>query len=279
MIKLLVDSSSDYTPEETSEKGMILIPVTITLDGRTYTDGIDLKRDEFFRLLTGSNSFPQTAQPSPQSFLKVFGEAKEKGDELICILLSSELSGTVQSALLAKNMADYDKIYIVDSLCATYNIKILADYALSLIEKGVTAPEIVDRINRLKSHVKVVAVPDTLEYLYRGGRISRISATVGELANIKPVITLTPQGTVSVISKSLGKNRAMNYITAKLQEWGVDESFPFYSIYSYGTENCEKYERRLTENGYHVTARLQIGATIGTHIGPGAFGVVFVDRL
>ena len=186
MIKILVDSSSDYTPEETNEKGIILVPVTITLDGRTYTDGIDLKRDEFFQLLTRSQSFPKTAQPSPQAFLTAFGEAKENGDELICILLSSSLSGTVQSALLAKSMADYEKIYIVDSLSATYNIKILADYALHLIKEGLSAPEIVDRIDRLKSHVKVVAVPDTLEYLYRGGRISRVSAAVGELANIKP---------------------------------------------------------------------------------------------
>ena len=109
---------------------------------------------------------------------------------IICILLSSALSGTYQSAVLAKNMVEYDSIYLIDSLSATYTIKIMADYACTLREKGYTAHEIIQAVENLKSRVKVLAALDTLEYLGRGGRISKTAAAIGDLANIKPIITI-----------------------------------------------------------------------------------------
>ena len=278
MIRILVDSSSDYLREEAAANHIELIPISIVIGEKTYTDGIDIDRDQFFRLLTQSKDFPKTTQPSPQAFLDIFRDVKEKGDDLIYISLSSALSGTYQSAMLAKDMVKYDNIYIVDSLSATYTIKIMADYACSLCREGLLAKEIVEKLENIKSKVKVLAALDTLEYLAKGGRLNKGVAAIGDLANIKPIITLTEEGEVGVLNKAIGRNKAIHHILQHLQEWGVDTDFPMYIIYSYGTENCEKFEERLASENYTLEKRMQIGPTIGTHIGPEAFGVVFVRR-
>lgn len=278
MIKILVDSSSDYEQEEIKEKNFEFVPISITIQEKSYLDGISIRKDEFFNILESSGEFPKTSQPSPQEFLDIFREAKENKDTVLCILLSSKLSGTYQSAQLAKNMADYEDIYIVDTLSATYLIKILADYAYELAQEGLPAKEIVSKVEALKPRLSLFAGLDTLEYLCRGGRLSKSAAAIGEFANIKPVITLTKEGAVGVLGKCLGKNKAIAQVFKHLQESKVDTDFPLYTIYSYGTDNCERFEEKLLENGYKISKRLQIGATIGAHIGPEAFGVVFVSE-
>lgn len=278
MVRILVDSSSDYTVAETKEKNIELVSIKIAIGDKTYVDGYDLGRDEFYELLARSGKFPSTSQPSPQDFLDIFEEVKEAGDSLVCILLSSALSGTFQSATLAKNMVDYEQIYLIDSLSATYTIKVMADYACRLRAEGCDAQEIAKRVEALKSRVKVFAALDTLEYLARGGRISKAAAAIGDLANIKPIITISPAGTVEVLGKCLGKNKAISAVLKHLAELGADRSFPMYPIYSYGTENCEAMTKKLLKEGYETDEMLQIGSTIGTHIGPGAFGIIFVAK-
>lgn len=278
MIRLLVDSSSDYTMEEIKEKNILYVPITVTLDEKSYQDGIDLTPDAFYKMLTNSKDFPKTAQPSPQAFSEIFKDAKDKGDDVICILLSSSLSGTCQSAHLAKNMADYDNIYIIDSLTATIMIKVITDYAYELIQQGLSASEIVKQLEALKSKVKVAAGLDTLEFLYRGGRLSRATAAIGELANLKPIIYVTEEGTVGILGKCLGRNKALNFLLKTLDSKKINPSFPLYTVYTYGSENCEKLEEKLTTAGYKLAGRCQIGSTIGTHVGPGAFGVIYVEE-
>jgi DegV family protein with EDD domain len=272
----MVDSASDYTVEEIKQKQMELVPICITIGEKSYMDGFDLGRDEFYELLTGGTDFPKTAQPSPQSFLDAFHDTKEKGDSLIYISLSSALSGTYQSAVLAKNIVDYDQIYVVDSLTATYTIKLLADYACQLREQGEEVREIVQKLEELKPRVKVLAALDTLEFLARGGRISKAVAAIGNMAKVKPIITISEQGEVEVIGKCLGKNKATTAVLNQLQQLRPDPAFPLYSIYSYGEENCINMEEKLLKEGITTDARLQIGSTIGTHIGPRAFGLIFV---
>lgn len=278
MIRILVDASSDYSRGEAEKNGIELIPIKITIGETEYIEGVNLERNEFYEILVESGEFPKTSQPSPQEFVEIFEDVKEKGDEMICILLSSALSGTYQSATLAKNMVDYDGIYIIDSLTATFCIKVMADYARKLADEGKTAEEIVKEIESIKSHVRCIATMDTLEYLYKGGRLSKTAATVGEAVNIKPIITLTEEGEVGIVKKCIGKKQAVMQTKKILQEMDVDEDFPMYSIYSYGTENSEKLEEKLKSEGYQWKERLQIGATIGTHIGPEAFGVIFVTK-
>ncbi len=278
MIKILVDSSSDYTMTEIENNGFHFVPLNILLGGKHYRDGIELKPDDFYELLISSGDFPKTSQPSPQDFADIFEDAKSKGDEIICILLSSALSGTCQSAHLAKDMVDYEGIYIIDSLAATVMIKFMGDYAAKLITDGFSAKEVVSKVENMRKNIKVVAALDTLEYLCKGGRLSRASATIGELANLKPIITVTDEGKVAVIGKCLGKNKALNFIVKYLEENSRNTEFPLYTLYSYGMENTEKLEERLTKEGFSYDDRVQLGSTIGAHIGPGAFAILYVAK-
>lgn len=278
MIRIMVDTSADYTVEETKEKGIGLLPIHITMGDKDYRDAYDLTKEEFYDLLTGSSEFPKTSQPSLQDLLDAFEEAKENGDELIYITLSSSLSGTYQSAVLAKNMAEYDKIYLVDSLTATHMVRVLADHAKKLADEGVSAEKIVEELEDLKGRVKVYAALDTLEYLYKGGRLSKTSAVLGEMARIKPLITVNTNGEVAVVGKCMGKNKAITTLMKMIGDSQIDPDFPRYSVYTQGLENSDIFENRVRESGIEITERYQIGATIGAHIGPGVFGLIFVEK-
>lgn len=277
MIRILVDTSSDYTVDEIKAKGMELVPLHITFGEKDYKDAYDLSKNGFYELLTSGEEFPKTSQPTPQDFVDAFEKVQESGDELIAILLSSKLSGTFQSATLAKNIVEYENIHLVDSLGATHMVRLMADYARELAEAGKSAKEIVAALEEMKSKIKVLAVVDTLEYLCKGGRVNRATAAIGEMAKVKPMITVA-EGEVAVIGKSLGKNKAIGNLLKALGECEVDERFPMYSVSTVGTENCEVFEKRLAAEGYNAKERLQVGATIGTHVGPGAFGVIFVTK-
>ncbi len=278
MIKFLVDSSSDYTIEEIHARGLELVPIAVTLDDITYMDTLELDRRHFYELLLNSSNFPQTSQPSPHAFLEHFSKAKEHGDDLICVLLSSGLSGTCQSAHLAKQMAEYDNIHIIDSLAATHVIRLLVECGLKLRDNGLSASDIADELESIKSRIRITAGVDTLKYLCKGGRLDKASAAIGELANLKPMLTLKPDGTLTVIGKCIGRNKAIQFIARYVEEHMIDTCFPMYSIFSSGEENCEKMEQKLTSLGYTIDERLQIGSTIGAHLGPGAFGIIYVGK-
>lgn len=278
MVRILVDSSADYTAQEVKELNMELVSINITLNDKNYLDGVDITKDELYQTLVETETFPMTAQPSPQEFLDIFEDAKEKGDSLVYLSLSSGLSGTFQSATLAKNMAEYDEIYLVDTLSATRAIRIMAEYACKLRGEGKTAAEIAAELEEFKSRVVIYAALDTLEYLYKGGRLSKAAAAVGELANLKPIITVNEEGKMGVPAKALGRNKAIASLVKMITEKGIDTSFPAYTLYARGEENTEKLEQKLETAGVSVTKRLQVGATIGCHIGPGAYGLVFVAK-
>ena len=277
MTRIIVDSSSDYPRAEALEKGICVVPLTVTLDGKTYCDGQDLGKDEFFQLMEESDSVPKTSQVSPQAFLDVFKEAKAAGEDVVAITLSSALSGTWQSAQLGKTMADHDGVYIVDSLAASCLIMVMADYALKLSSEGLSAKEIAQALESLKGRVKVAASLDTLEYLHRGGRLPRAAATIGEMAKLKPVIHLTEEGKVGVLGACLGKKKSLDFVMKTLGKATLDPNFPVYTLYTYGTKNCEKLEARLVDAGTPSARRLQIGSVIGAHVGPEACGVLYVE--
>lgn len=276
MIKLLVDSSADFTKEEINNQNLLLAPLNIHIQGQDYLDGVNLFPDEFYTLLTTNEEFPKTSQPSPQEFVDIFEEVKEAKDELICILLSSALSGTYQSAVLAKNIVDYDGIYLVDTLSVTAGIRLMVDKAQDLICKNRSAKEICEYLENMRSRVKILAAVDTLEYLCKGGRVSKTAATLGNMANLKPIVSCSLEGKVDLVAKRLGMNKSISYILDSFLESNLDKTASIYTIYSYGMENVEKLEKKLETKGYQPDQRLQIGPAIGTHVGPGAFGVCFV---
>ena len=278
MIKILIDSSADLTPQEISQKKVIMIPLQVAIQDKTYLDGINLDHDTFYNILTSSSEFPKTSQPSPQAFLEAFEEVKANNDELICILLSSALSGTYQSAKLAKDMVDYDKIYLIDSLSAVSAIRILCDKALEMINNNIDSITIVETLNNLKGRIKIFAALNTLDYLSKGGRISKTVATIGDLTNIKPIITVSEEGKVEIAGKRLGVNKSISFIKEKIDSYTIDESYPIYSLYTYGQDNLNKLQQKLINNNYKIATSLQVGPTIGSHLGPEAYGICFVAK-
>lgn len=275
MIKILVDSASDCKIQDGIAD--YFVPISVNIDGQEYQSGVNLTSDRFYELLPTCKEFPRTSQPSPQTFVEIFEQIKESGDQLIYLCLSSRLSGTYQGALIAKEMVDCDNIHIIDTLGVTHIIGVLAQYARDLINKGFSAGEVVDKCEELKAKIKVYAGVDTLEYLYKGGRLSRTSAAVGEVAGIKPIVTIA-DGRVESIGKCLGKIRAMNFILDKVKSHKINTDFPMYSLYTSGTENCEVLESKLSDSGYVMADRLQVGSTIGAHVGPGVYAVLFVEE-
>lgn len=278
MIRIMIDSGSEYLPKEAQAKGIEVLPIVTNVGGNDYRDGFDLGRDEFFELLEETGQFPTTSQITPHVFATKFKEALDAGDEVIAIILSSALSGTYQNACMAQAMVGNEGIYVIDSLTATYPISIMADYAAKLRDEGMPAAQIVEAIEELKGSAKVIAMVDTLEYLQRGGRIPKAAAKIGEAAKLKPVISVTEKGDLAMISACLGRKRAFDTIMKQLESIEIDDRFPVYAIYSYGAKNCERLEVRLQEAGISVTERRQIGYVIGSHIGPNACGVVYVEK-
>ena len=278
MIRIIVDSGSEYLPIEAQAKGIEVLPIVTNVGGNDYRDGIDLGRDEFFELLEETGLFPSTSQITPITYAEKFKEALDAGDEVIAIVLSSALSGTYQNACTAQAMVGSENIYVIDSLTATYPISILADYAAQLRDEGLSVKQIVEAVEQLKGSAKVIAMVDTLEYLQRGGRIPKAAAKIGEAAKLKPVISVTEKGDLAMVGACLGRKRAFDTIMKHLDSVEIDERFPVYAIYSYGSKNCERLELRLAQAGIEVTKRRQIGYVIGSHIGPNACGVVYVEK-
>lgn len=277
MIRIITDSAADMEKDELEKYSVTSIPLSVSFGETNYLDGINLNKDRFYELLQTEKEFPKTSQPSPEAFLKEFEDAKAAGDQVIAVLLSGGLSGTIQSANIAKQMADYDEIYIIDSKLATGGEKALVLYAASLRDKGYDAKAIVPEVEKLRDRSCLVAGLDTLEYLYKGGRLSKAAAGIGTIANIKPIIKLTDEGTIALVEKGMGHKSLMNKLVKYLDKTGVDYRFPLCFLYSYDRTNCDEFMEKLREKGYNLDNIMctNIGPTIGAHIGVGALGIVY----
>lgn len=281
-IRILTDSSAEFSQEELKQTNIWCVPITVIFGERAFLDGEELSKEVFYNRLLEQKDFPKTSQPSPEQFLRYFEEAKAAGDSVIAILLSSALSGTVQSAYLAREMCDYDKIYIVDSFSATGGIRILVEEAIRLRDQGNSAQAIVKTIESLRHRICIFAGLDTLEYLYKGGRLSRAQAIAGSLAKVKPIITVTQEGLVAVCGKAIGRKKAVSFLVQKTAEHPIDFEYPVYYVYSYDAQNCRLLQKKTESESIwpNLSANqiLNIGPTIGTHIGTGAFGIIYIKK-
>lgn len=275
-IRIITDSTSDITQIEAKKRNLTVVPLCVGFDQEEFKDGVTLSSEEFYAKLETSKTLPITSQPSPDEFLKHFQDAKAAGDQVIVITLSSNLSGTYQSAMLAKTMCEYDKIHLVDSQTVTLSLKILVEYGLSLRDKGASFEEIITELEDAKTRIKLFAVVGTLEYLKKGGRLSSTAAMAGTLLGIKPIIKVE-DGTVAMAAKARGTNSAYSKISALIEEnGGIDISMPYTLGYSGAAESLDPFQPFI-EKAFNLSNSpiSIIGATVGVHAGPGACGIAY----
>ncbi len=278
-IKVMVDSGSDLTEKEAKELGIEFVPINVQFGEDEYLDGVNLFVEEFYNRLEKSSEMPKTSLINTFRWGEAFKEATADGSELIVITLSSKLSGTYNAAVEASK--DFKNVYVVDSMNATFGEASLAIYAKQLVENGMTAKEIVEKLEEKKKDICVYAVIDTLKYLKKGGRISATSALIGSLLSIKPVIAVI-EGEVKVIGKAFGNKKGNLLLNSYIEkDGGIDFDMPFGYIYSGNDKtNLEKYilDCKDIMNDKQVGDH-SLGCTIGTHIGPGAVGIVYYKNV
>ena len=281
-IKLLVDSSTDISKVEAEKLGINMLSMFITFDGTDYLDGVDLLPEDFYKKLRESSVLPKTSQIVPARFEEAFAELTKDGDELLVITLSSKLSGTYASACAAAEGFG-GKVCVVDSLNAAIGERLLAQYAMQLIERGtLSLQEIASELDEKKTRIRLYALLNTLEYLKKGGRISAATAIAGEVLSIKPIISVI-DGEVKVVGKAMGArkgNMMLKGMYAKTN--GADLALPYGMVYS--GEDIQAVETNLKDcakvfasDGEGVPA-YAIGATIGTHVGPGVVGLAYFEK-
>lgn len=275
MVRIITDSAADFEPEEWKRLDVTCVPLSVFFEDREYRENQSLTKDEFYRLLAGG-VFPHTSQPSPEDFLEEL--AKGQGEEAVIITLSSALSGTYHGACMAKERAEDRGCYVVDSLNATGGQRMVVEEAVRLRDQGCTGREIAARLTAFRERVTLFACIDTLEYLYRGGRIARSAYVVGSAARLKPIIQVTPQGQIANTGKTLGLERGMDHLAQKLEKIPPDPAYPIYIMYTDTMDNGERFAARLKKKGYKIPKRhlIRVGAAIGSHIGPGGVGIVYI---
>lgn len=280
MVRIITDSAADFEPHEIEKLNISCAAMQVTFGENEYKENENLTKDEFYDLLENSGEFPKTSQPTPYDFEVLLEEFMENGDECVIITVSSALSGTYQNAFLVKNMLDYENCYVIDSLSATGGERLLVEHAVKLRDEGKTAREIAEETEKLKARLKVIACIDTLEYLHKGGRLSKTAYAVGSLANIKPLITVSKEGKVEVMSKALSIKNGINSLCRKLQTEKPDTAYAMYIVYSNNKKNAEALAAALKKEGYEILPEniVNIGAAIGAHIGSNACGVIYITE-
>jgi len=277
-VRIIVDSSTNVS-EKYREK-IQSVPLTVRFGDKEYLDGVELSKHQFYEMLVESDVLPTTSQATPAAFADCFEAIASAGDSAVVITLSSKLSGTYQSAVLAAE--DYPNIYVVDSQSVAIGTGVLAQYAVELAQQGMGAEEIAQVLTQQREKVCVVALLDTLEYLKKGGRISKTVAFAGGMLNIKPVVTIQ-DGAVALIGKARGSRNGNNLLVEKIREaGGVDFERPVLLGYTgLSSALLEKYvddSKALWADHVDKLDGCLLCSVIGTHAGPGAVAVAFFRK-
>ena len=273
--RIIVDSTADLMPEFKSR--VHAVPLTVNFGDEEYIDGITIDHKAFYEKLIESDVLPTTSQATPDAFMKEFEKAKQANEAAVVITLASKFSGTYQSAMIAA--ADYENIYVVDSTSAAMGSGILVELAFRLLDEGKSAAEIAATLEDEKKKIVIVALVDTLEYLKKGGRISKAVAFAGGVLNIKPVLSVV-DGEINMLGKARGSKMGNNLLVQEIDKaGGIDFSKPVLLGYS-GISDAllKKYiedSRHIWEGNLKDVRYTTVGSVIGTHAGPGAVVVAF----
>lgn len=275
-IQIIVDSASDIMSPY--HENVTVVPMTVTFGENSYLDGVTISHREFYEKLVEYETLPFTSAVSPYDFEKATDAALKDNDAVIIITLSSKLSSTYQNAVIGAD--GRENVYIIDSLNVAVGERALVDYALTLIDRGRSADEIAGELNALVPRLRVLALLDTLEYLKKGGRISKTVAFAGGLLNIKPVVTVD-DGEVTLLGKARGSRQGNNYLNEYIRSAGYDKKLPV--ILGYTGISDHLLRKYIADSGDLLNAYgkepviTSIGATIGTHVGPNAVAIAFFE--
>ena len=280
MVRIITDSAADMEPREYKKLNISCVPLGVSFGERDYHENEDLSKDEFYALLQSSREFPKTSQASPALVEQLLCDAKSAGDEVVFICLSSGFSGFYQSVCAMVRLLEMENCHVIDSLTGTGGQRMLVEYAARLRDEGKCAAEIAAAIEAVKGRVMIYACMDTLEYLYRGGRISHAGYKLGSMANIKPILFISHEGLCQIPAKAIGMRKGMDYMCKRLEFHPYDDSFPLYVMFTGQRDNGEKLAQRLRGLGYDIPEEriINVGASIGSHVGPRACGLVYIEK-
>ena len=276
--RIIVDSTADLVPE--IKERVHIVPLTVHFGDEEYIDGVTIDHETFYNRLIESDVLPTTSQATPDAFMKEFDKIKEAGEEAVVITLASKFSGTYQSAMIAAS--EYENIYVVDSTSAAMGSGILVELAFKLLDEGKKAAEIALILEEEKKKIVVVALVDTLEYLKKGGRISKAVAFAGGVLDIKPVLSVI-DGEINMLGKARGSKMGNNLLVQEIDKaGGIDFTKPVLLGYS-GISDALllKYiedSRHIWEGNLNEVRYTSVGSVIGTHAGPGAVVVAFFKK-
>ncbi len=282
MVIIATDSAADFELNELEELNITCLPMSVSFGDKNYLENVSITKEEFFERIETDKNFPKTSQPSPALFEELFAKAKENGDEVIYIPLSSGISGDYQTAVMAKNLVDYDGIYLIDSLTCTGGQRLLVEEAVRMRDAGADGKTIFAAIEELKKRAAIYTIMDTLEYLVKNGRLSSRTYRIAQIGHIKPIMhcSLGSNGKPIIISKHIGMRKAISYVVERLFVDPPDPKHPIYVMYSYNRENAYKLADKIRQAGFTIEERqiVPVGATVGAHVGRNACAIAYIKK-
>lgn len=282
MVIIATDSAADFEMEELKKMNVTYMPMSVMFGDEQFLENITISKNEFFERLKSDEHFPKTSQPSPALFEELFNQAKDNGDEVVYLPLSSGLSGDYQTAKAVADMVGYEGVYVIDTLTCTGGQRLLVEEAVRMRDEGIDGKTIAQRMEELKKKTVIYTAMDTLEYLYKNGRLSNTAFYIAQLGHIKPIMHCAweSEGKAEIVSKHIGLNKAIRYIVDRFDEEIADPNFPIYVMYTYDKVNAYKLTDKLREKGFTINEDqiIPVGATVGAHIGPYACAVAYIKQ-
>jgi DegV family protein with EDD domain len=274
VVRIVTDSTADLTKEQQQAAGITMVPLNVHFGDQVFRDHVDLTADEFFRRLKASVQLPRTSQPSVGVFEEAYRTLRENGDEVVSVHISSKVSGTYNSALMAAKAVDEQAIEVVDSLSTSMALGFMALEGARLARAGRDRATIAERLRALVPNAHVICVVDTLTYLERGGRIGKARALLGSLLNVKPILQLK-DGEVVPIGRARGRPQALNKLVELLERDGHVSQLAI--MHGAAQADAEQLRERVAANYPGLDILLtEIGAVLGTHTGPGVIGFTYL---
>jgi DegV family protein with EDD domain len=269
---IVTDSTADIPVEQARAWGVTVIPLAVNFGMQQYRDGIDIHSDEFYRMLDGANPLPTTSQPSPTEFKQIYEQLLEDHDSIISIHLSAGLSGTLSSAEAAKEMME-GEIHLIDSRSISLGIGTLVAEAVELVQQGLRAAEVAEKLQVARNRVEVLFTLDTLEYLHKGGRIGRVQAIMGSLLNIKPIVRVV-DGIYVPAGKARRQDQALKAMVDVFLSLAEGKQIKRISVAHGAAPAAARKLASMLEQAFNISVPLltQVGPVIGVHTGPGTVG-------